>query len=201
MTNGSSAEHFERAKAVLRGETYKTSDLGVRKVLGFVFSFDGSNSWITRDALELRWVGENRRRRHKYFLDLAPGVVWDVMSRMGVSEILRPTVGYLAPDRAQLHPLVGDKEDHVAWVAPSEDQIQIMVRPLAGRSPPKAMPVPDSGPWTLPDPLPPWAPADPVYLELTNGLECQRCGRIGESYRELSDGYLVCGSCGCSFRP
>ncbi len=201
MTNGSSKEDFERAKAVLRGESYDTSVPGVRKVLGIVFSFDGSNSWINRDALELRWVGENRRRRHKYFLDLAPGVVWDVMLRMGVFEIRRPTVGHLDRARARVRPLVGDKDDHVAWVVPGEDEIQIMVRPLAGRTPPEAMSVPDSGPWKLPDPLPPWTPADQVYVEFADGLECRRCGRIGESYRELHDGFLICGSCGCSFQP
>ena len=98
MNKTTSAEHFERAKAVLRGEAYSTREHGVRKVLTSVFMFEGSNSWINREAFEFRWVAENRRRPHGYLLELAPGVVWDVLSRMGVSEIRRPTVG-LGTDR------------------------------------------------------------------------------------------------------
>ncbi|MGH1345922.1 MAG: hypothetical protein ACRBN8_30440 [Nannocystales bacterium] len=116
IANRTSAEHFERAKAVLAGEPYSTSDRAVRKVVRSVDSFEGSNLWINREAFEMRWVNENRKRAHSFFLDLAPGLVLDLMSRMGVSEISTPTVGHLAPSRAQLAMLAGDDVDRVAWI-------------------------------------------------------------------------------------
>ncbi|MEM7155780.1 MAG: hypothetical protein AAF799_23215 [Myxococcota bacterium] len=64
------------------------------------------------------------------------------------------------------------------------------------------MPIPDAGPWALPAPLPPFVPPppiEPVFVDFTKGLGCPPCGRTQESYRQLRDGFLVCGTGGCSF--
>ncbi len=201
MTNASrtSAEHFERAKAVLAGEPYSTSDRAVRKVVRSVDSFEGSNLWINREAFEMRWVNENRKRAHSFFLDLAPGLVLDLMSRMGVPEISTPTVGYLAPSRTQLAMLAGDEVDRVAWIIPGADEIRVMVRPLAGRIPPPPGPVLEDGPWPLPEPLPPWRAPEVVFVQFQPPLVCPHCAKPSESYRKLDDGSLICQQCGRSF--
>jgi len=119
---------------------------------------------------------------------------------MGVSEIRRPTVGLLMPGRAKLPSLRTEGEqEHLAWVVPGHDEIQIMIRPVPEQSPPEPIPIPHSGPWRLPDPIPPWAPPKKVEVEFPDGLDCPRCGRVGSTYRQIAGGFLVCPSCRCSF--
>ena len=199
MSALSDEANFERTKAVLRGERVGARVPTVRKVLVFVLWEHGSNNWIHRGGFEQRWVEPPKRNPHGYVMDVAPGMVAEVMARMGVSSIVQPTVGLLDHRRATVKTLRKAERDHVAWVLPGEEEIQLMVRPVANGAGPEGMRIPTSGPWSLPPPLPPWEPALPTFSEFAEGLACPHCAATSTSYRTLDDGTLICKSCGRSF--
>ena len=37
------------------------------------------------------------------------------------------------------------------------------------------------------------------FIELSDQYPCPTCGKSAARFREISGGFLVCGSCGCSF--
>jgi hypothetical protein len=59
------------------------------------------------------------------------------------------------------------------------------------------MPIPDDGPWSLPSPWLDPEVAPPTLL--SSMVACPHCGGTPGNYRRLSDGGLVCPSCGRSF--
>ncbi len=191
---------FERVRALLRGESFDARVDGSRKMMGFVLGGDGSNTRITRESVELQFVGQVRRRPHSYFLSLAPGIVMDIMARLGVSEVLQPTVGVLEPSRAVLEPWLPQRglEEEACWIVPSPEAIDIVVRPLSIEERPATGPIPRGGPWRLPEPLR-WVKPEPVYVSFDGGLRCPRCESMSPTFRSLGDGVLVCGICGRSF--
>ena len=194
---------LELARGVLAGKRYTEREFGGSKVLGFVLAPEGSDTLITSSIIKLRFSGAGSI--HRYFLDAAPGVVWDLMGRMGVDRVTGPLVGRLRSSGARLRPwpVRGTSTDMVGWVIPGSRGIAIHTRPANSDFPPTG-PIPPEGPWALPAGLPswdslPWEPPPPKSLSVAPPLRCPHCSAAGTTFRKLGDGVLVCPSCARSF--
>ncbi len=192
------------AQAILRGEPYEELEFGVSKMLNFVLARDGSDTWITPSIIRIRFVG--RPTIHPYIVDAAPGVVWDLMGRMGLDRIVEPTVGVARVARGRLRHWPGSaRTDMIGWVIPEVDAIVIYTRPVTGELCTTG-PIPAEGPWMLPAPRPPWDPpprksSRPEHVALPEPLACPHCGAPSTTYRKLTDGFFVCPACSRSFEP
>jgi rubredoxin len=194
--------HLELARAILRGQSYEPHDISIGKMLWFVLDSAGADTWIGAEEIKLRFVGS--REVHRYFLDLAPGVVWDLLGRLGVARIEGPTVGVLRGAGARVWWHVRSTHDMLVWIVPTPDEIVIHTRPIGGAGECETGPIPDSGPFALPavePPVFPDRPSAPEFAELSEPLSCPHCGKFSSRYRRLSGGWFVCRSCGRSFQP
>jgi hypothetical protein len=190
---------LRRAQAILAGEPYEERERGVAKTLNFVLAEAGADTWIASSIIKVHFVG--RPTIHRYYVDAAPGVVWDLLGRMGVDRITAPTVGTfrLSGARLPLWPGRGARTDMIGWIVPGADGIAIHSRPAEGRLPVTG-PIPDDGPLALPAPSPHWPPR-PEQVQLCTLLACPHCGRQSTKYRKLLDGFFVCAVCSRSFDP
>ncbi|NJK32149.1 MAG: hypothetical protein HC927_06915 [Deltaproteobacteria bacterium] len=193
---------FERALAILRGaRTGNLDDVVAAKVRVFVMHDRGADTWIRPTGITVRFVGNIQV--HRYVLSAAPAIAWDLLGGMDLAAIHGPTLGVYRRSRGRLSSYFGYGEgDHVVWVEPHDELIQLSMRLLIGEGPVTG-PIPSEGPWSRPDPPrpPERGPLVLEHVELFPDRACPRCGRVGQRFRKLHDGALVCPSCGCSFDP
>lgn len=200
MSSDDRRSDFNQCWAVLRGATHlKTDEAAVKALKVAFFPEDGTDAWVRPDEFEMRFVSSPTKRRHLYFTNLAPILARAIMTRMGVSHVTAPIVGALHPSRATFLSLGERERELVAWIFPQNDSILFCLRPLVGDERPATGPIPAEGPWRQPPPLPYVKPPERRYSEFPGGLACRRCGNVATSYRLLSDDFLVCAACGCSF--
>lgn len=200
---------FVLAQAILRGHGHDERDVGVAKLLWLVLVERGSDIWIDERAIMLRFVGAVEI--HRYFLSLAPGVVWDLMGRLGASRIQTPMVGTLRASGTRLSAHIPSRapRDMIGWVVPTPEQIVILTRPIGEAGECELQDIPDAGPWALPtvaDPIHHRSRTrDPgrerVFVEFAEPMPCPHCRTPSSAYRRLDSGWLVCANCGRSFDP
>jgi hypothetical protein len=197
------AHYLELSRRILGGQAFESRDLGAAKVLGFVLAAEGADTLITSSIIKLRFAGGGSV--HRYFLDCAPAVVWDLMGRLHVDKITGSVVGRLAHDGARL-PGIGapaSRPDMVGWIVPDDRGIAIHTRPSGGEFPPTG-PIPANGRWSLPERTQsweslPWAPQPHKILSLAEPLACPHCLTPSTTFRQLARAALVCPSCAQSF--
>lgn len=178
------AESFSRALAAFAGAAVGEPDPADRKMFSIVAAAHGAHTRITASGFSVLWP--HRRTPFMYWPCLAPQIV--------------STLRFHAPSRSFVEPFEIDEATLAPlgclrggarwfWVARSVDAIVIDCRRATmGSTPPK-----------IPDPLPPWSPAEKVFLRFEQPRRCDHCSVAPERYR-LIDDVIVCLSCGRSER-
>ena len=178
------AESFERALAAFDGAATGEPGLADRKMFSIVAADPGAHTRISAAGFSVLWP--HRRAPFTYRPCLAPRVV--------------STLRLHAPSHAFTSPFEIDETtlsrlgffrggSRWFWVARTTDAIVIECRRAAiGTAPP-----------TSPAPLPPWRPAEKVFLRFEPPRSCGHCSAAAERYR-LVDDVLICLACGRSER-
>ena len=189
---------FERVLEVLAGARKPELGLGEKKMARILWS-PPTDVIVAQDRFEMQWVTHPRRRPHRYFPRLAPGTVFELMRRLGVDRIEEPVVGVVqrSPDD-----WLGERFGPVAvWVVPGSAEIRVFFRAIPNDDHAPTRPIPEEGPWALPEPAPEWQPPRKTFLVNEARWSCPHCGAVPERFRELSSA-LICPECGRSFdRP
>ncbi|TKC93058.1 hypothetical protein [Polyangium fumosum] len=176
------AESFERALAAFAGIAVGEPHAADRKMFSIVATARGAHTRITAGGFSVLWP--HRRTPFTYGHYLAPRVV-------STLRLHAPSHSFAKPfeiDEATLARLGFFRGGaRWFWVARSIDAIVMDCRlATMGSTPP-----------TIPDPLPPWTPAEKVFLRFEQPRPCGHCSVAPERYR-LIDDVLVCLSCGRS---
>lgn len=163
---------------------------------------DGRDATITRDEFVVHFGPMKRRRPLGYYRRFGPGVLSYILERGGVSNVSAPIViGLPATDLPRLSKGggPGHRGPLTVWVVRTTRSVRVVVRAAIKEwRAAYSGPIPPSGLLALPDPPEEWRPAEKVWIDLSEPLECARCGASGSRYRQLPDA-LICLSCGCSF--
>jgi hypothetical protein len=192
------SEYLRLAQSVLAGAPHDPHDdtAAACKTLTFMFMDGGSDTWITADQFRVRSVA--RGTMHRYDLEMAPDVVWDLMGRMKVEHVVEPTVGGLHPERGRLK-LFAHRDLHtdmIGWIVPRSSEIAIHLRPPQGSGRPPTGPIPKDGPWVRPQP---WHPG-PRVVTFASEVQCIHCGQSSQTWRVTNDAFFICPVCSRSSR-
>jgi hypothetical protein len=184
-----------RLLGVAAGSSEDSSDAGA-KTFHIVRTFGTARDVLLAPGrLVMRVLGDSRR--HGYFSRAAPFVLKRVFEHTGIARLDWPVVAH-ARAGPTWRAVRDTAADEIAWLLPLPMGIEVRFRPpTSAGPPPRPMAVPDQGPWSLP---PPWREPDggpPTLVSST--MACPHCAETPGSYRRLSDGGLVCRSCGRSF--
>jgi hypothetical protein len=184
------AQEFRRVELVLRGQTVSEDVPALAKMLKIILSPpDGVDVEISPSGFRVRYP--HHRKAFSYFADLAPATVQALLRFGGVTTFSRTAAFRIDPDRSHAPPILDSYLPRWSWVRVDDDAIRIAVRPAIAAGPPPE----------VPDDLPPPLPL-PVkrYATFPEPLTCSRCDTRASTFRRVEDA-LVCGACGCSFRP
>lgn len=178
------AESFERALAAFAGTAIGESSPADRKMFSIVTTAQGAHTRITADGFSVLWP--RRRDPFTYWSCLAPRVV-------STLRLHAPSHSFTKPfeiDEATLSRLGFFRGgSRWFWVARTADAIVIECRPAVTGSAPPAIPAP----------LPPWRPAEKVFVRFNPPRPCGHCSAAPERYRRIDD-VLICLACGRSER-
>lgn len=177
-------ESFAKVRAALGGTRF-LFDASVSKVLRFMLEdHRGADALITETQFRIQYGWH--LSHHQYFLRVAPGVLSKLLELAGVVAVDGPLSTVIAPATLDFPgtPLRWSFSRRRIWIAATPTTITINVREAASCD-------------ETPDPLPASIERPITFVEIDGG--CPHCGVRAESYRELSDGGLVCGPCGRSF--
>lgn len=154
---------------------------------------------IATSLFAMSWIPAVRRRT-EWYPRLAPAFVSDLMSAMGVKEILEPTVGVLEPG-SLLRARSFQRTRCAAWIIPNFDDVEIRLRAIAADAHTDPIPIPAEGVWQLPTQAPPYrhVPVPKRYIANDARRACPHCSTVPARYREISDAW-ICEECGRSFK-
>jgi len=180
-------------REVLAGRRVARSGFAEAKVLRILLG--KGDVRVDASAIELLWP--MRRIPFRYYVVLAPWALGEMLDRAKLKRLEVPTVAALR--KAPIPDFVSNPEivDLCAWFFPEPDAIRILLRERE-TLPASPLAIPDSGPFALPEPLPPWSPTEPKYLDEAVPRPCPHCRTEATRYRDLGDA-LICLTCGRSF--
>lgn len=165
-------------------------DEGSSKVLRFMLSDDRGCDILVKDAaFEIRYGWHPAI--HRYFPELAPPVLSALLDWSGLSTTTGSCQATVGPRHVAQ---VGSFPSwsfgrRIVWIVLAAESLTISIRDgehVSERCGPTALPEPVDFPR--------------VVVELPSALPCPHCTTSATTYRELSDGALVCSDCGRSFR-
>jgi hypothetical protein len=188
-SESTSPNHFARVLAAFDGRRYPL-DARSSKVLRLMLEHpEGCDAELRSDRFEIV-LGWSPARRG-YYLATGPAVasyILDLASAADGSPDVQAVIGPAVVSALEAESWSFDARR--VWLSRSWSTVRIAVRRAEVLAAPSA-------PLPFPEPIdfPP-----PSFIELASAFSCPACGAMGNRFRRLMDGYLVCSACGGSFQ-
>lgn len=185
---------FDVTREVLAGRRVASRRWHAKSVRALLGCGDSD---INLDARGFERRRTNTRWPDRYQPVLAPFAVGELLDRSKLTRLEGPTVAALRKAPIPGFASVPEVVDLCAWFVPEADALRVLLRQRVDL-PAAPQPIPLDGPFTSPDPLLPWSPPAPAYLEEVAPRACPHCGTGSTRFRDLGNA-LVCLACGRSF--
>jgi hypothetical protein len=179
--------YFREVQEILLAGSRAKLKGGASKLTRFILEGSGADLEITEKVFTIRF--DWNTARHRYFMDLAPGVVSALLDWCEVSKVVEPLAARFPADRV---PRTGYlttgilRADRDVWFLPGSP-VQLSVRRA---EPTSKLPVASALPTPIREPR--------RTVTLVRPHACPHCGRPSLSYRNLVGAWL-CAACARSF--
>ena len=181
------ARHFREVQEILRAGSRAKLGRSASKVMRFILEGSAADLEITEAFFTVRF--DWNTARHRYFMDLAPGVVSALLDWCGLTTIVTPHAARFAADRVPRGGYLSTgvrRVDRDVWFF-SDSPVQLFVRHADRTS---RLPLAAAPPAPIREPR--------RTVPLVRPHACPHCGHPALSYRNLGSAWL-CAACARSF--